>query len=95
MDVYENLRSALANYAHNTWSNWMKYLFSQSKQNEDGSITIPKELVQRWKRQINTSYVNLPENEQKSDLDEADEILDIMLLEDHIINQFILLRKKE
>lgn len=72
------LRDALATYAHRAWSGWMQYMFSKSPTNPDGSVTIPSELVERWLRQANTPYANLPEAEKKSDLGEADAILHIV-----------------
>lgn len=71
------LREKLADYAHDAWSGWMQYLFTKSKSNEDGSITIPKELVDRWARQMYTKYKNLPVNEKESDLAEADKMIKI------------------
>ena len=65
-------REALAAAAHQSWSGWMKYLFSQSSENPDGSVTIPPELVARWIRQMDTDYVNLPVNEKESDREEAE-----------------------
>lgn len=71
-------RDRLARYAHNTWSGWMKYMFSRSTIQKDGSLLIPPDLVRRWQRQMHTSYRDLPPEEQKSDLDEANRILEIM-----------------
>jgi hypothetical protein len=73
-----NIREELSNYAHNSWSGWMKYLFDKSKQNEDGTITIPVWAVERWTRQMNTPYNELSEEEKNSDRDEADEIITII-----------------
>ena len=75
IDTSTNKREALADYAHDVWSRWMQYLFSKSKQNTDGSVTIPKDLVDRWKRQMTTSYLKLSEKEKDSDRDEADKII--------------------
>lgn len=72
------IRDKLAQYAHTAWSGWMKYLFSKCVPLRDGSIAIPVEFVKRWKRQMHTDYANLPAQEQKSDLDEADKILKIV-----------------
>lgn len=72
------LREKLAEYAHNSWSGWMKYLFSKSIKNEDGTVTIPSWAVERWTRQSNTTYNNLPENEKESDRQEADKITSVV-----------------
>jgi len=75
----EEKRQLLANYAHESWSGWMKYLFSKSLKNDEGQVLIPKELVERWERQISTPYGDLTRAEQKSDLQEADKIINIIL----------------
>lgn len=64
----------LAGYAHEAWSGWMRYLFEKSAENPDGSVTIPAELVKRWRRQLETPYEDLPEKEKDSDRIEARKI---------------------
>lgn len=72
-------REQLAEYAHEAWSDWMKYLFEKSWLNpETGRVEIPPVLVQRWKRQMNTPYAELPESEKESDRVEADRMLAIV-----------------
>lgn len=61
----------LAAYAHAAWAGWTEYLFSKCASRDDGSLTIPAEYVQRWRRQIATAYVDLPESEKASDRKEA------------------------
>ena len=78
-DIYA-LREALADYAHAAWSGWMKYLFSKTETSErffSGEIVvvIPRWAVDRWQRQMNTPYADLPEEEKKSDREEADKIM--------------------
>ena len=68
-------REALAEYAHRAWSGWMNYLFGKSKGNADGTVTIPASLVERWLRQSQAQYADLPEAEKESDRTEADRIL--------------------
>jgi hypothetical protein len=67
----------LAAYAHEAWSGWMKYLFNQSEQTGVGVI-VPTGLADRWHRQMNTAYADLPEKEKESDRAEADKMLAIM-----------------
>lgn len=66
-----NIVESTANLAHTAWSNWMKYVFSKSVHNDDGSVTIPKWTVIRWKAQIGTNYEDLPEDMKDSDRTEA------------------------
>lgn len=77
----ENLSSKieiLADIEHQGWSNWMKYLFSQSTENKDGSVTIPKDKVERWKRQIDTKYKDLSDKEKESDRKEVRKFLKVL-----------------
>lgn len=70
-----DLREALADYAHSAWSGWMTYLFTKSQLNSDGTVTIPKWAVDRWKTQLETAYSDLPESQKQNDRDEADKML--------------------
>ena len=65
MTNLEHLSSA----EHDKWASWMNYLFEVSVENEDGSVTIPKDKVERWKRQCATHYLDLSEREKQSDRD--------------------------
>jgi len=76
--AYEEKKEKLAEYAHSAWSGWMIYLFGKCTKNEDGSMTIPKVSVDRWVRQSNTHYSELPEEEKHSDRVEAQKMLDII-----------------
>ncbi len=69
----------LAAHCHNKqWSGWMKYLFGICAKNPDGTMTIPVWAVERWTRQANTLYAELPANEKESDREEAREILEVL-----------------
>jgi hypothetical protein len=82
LEVKEGLREpaieALAKLAHEQWSGWMLYLFEKSEGNPDGSVTIPKWAVDRWMRQMQTDYKDLPEEEKESDRKEALRVLEII-----------------
>ena len=62
-----DIMETLASIQHDIWSHWMSYLFGESEMNDDGSVTIPKNLVDRWTKQANTNYNDLSELEQESD----------------------------
>jgi len=68
----------VASLVHDIWSRWMSYVFSKAVLNEDGSYTIPVEFVDRWQRQIDTFYEDLPEKEKYSDKELAKEILQVI-----------------
>jgi hypothetical protein len=65
----------LAAYAHEAWSGWMKYMFNNSIHHDDGSITIPVDLAERWHRQMTTKYEDLSAEEQLSDVAEAHKMI--------------------
>lgn len=77
------LKERFASQAHDQWSHWMKHLFYVSEENKDGSVTIPKELVDRWKRQMETNFFLLSDQEQKSDYDQADKFLELLKFGDY------------
>lgn len=68
----------LADVQHQIWARWMGYQFSMSKRNEDGSFTIPKELVKRWQQQMETGYYELSEKEKESDRNQARKFIGII-----------------
>lgn len=72
------LKDVLSAYAHDTWGGWMRYMFSKSTRNTDGTVTIPADLVSRWERQMNSFYHELPEEEQRSDIREAEKMISVM-----------------
>ena len=84
----EKLREGLASYAHDAWSGWMKYMFEkgqyrgQFKTGSEGEIEIvwimPAWAVERWRRQMNTPYADLPDSEKESDRLEADRMIEVI-----------------
>lgn len=75
---WSELEEKLAALCHSQWSGWMEYLFGLCSPGADGSVVIPRDLVERWTRQLGTEYEDLPENEKESDRIEARRILDIL-----------------
>lgn len=86
----DEAREDLAEYAHEAWSGWMKYLFSKGEYRwveapteSHGKVErvwiMPQWAVERWTRQMNTPYADLSEEERKSDREEADKMIDIFL----------------
>jgi len=77
--VSSEVREQLAEYTHDAWSRWMKYLFNKTTWDEGiRRLTIPSDLAARWNRQMHTPYKELPEHEKESDRAEADSILKII-----------------
>jgi hypothetical protein len=71
----ENKLEDWASDEHNRWAGWQAYLFSKSEWTKDGYL-IPKDLCERWQRQIDTPYEKLLEQEKESDRKEVRKYLD-------------------
>ena len=71
------MREKLAKLAHEQWVGWMKYLFNKCAVTGNGLTIIPSWAVERWRRQMNTPYEDLPEEEKETDRKEADKILEL------------------
>jgi len=69
----------VADEAHEVWSNWMRYLFSKCSVTVNGELVIPKDLEERWARQMDTPYDNLSEKEKDSDRAIAEKYMKIIL----------------
>ena len=73
-----NLREELAAIEHERWSHWQIYLHGKCEINDDGSLTIPKDLVEQWERQSRTDFKDLEEKEKESDREQVDKYLPIL-----------------
>jgi len=62
----------------------MLYMFSVSTLNDDGTMTIPADKVERWKRQIQTLYDDLSPQEKKSDDEIAEEYITIIDADEYV-----------
>lgn len=71
----------LADLEHDSWSRWMKYLFSKGEFNENGTWTMPASLVLRWLRQMETPYEHLSEDEKEWDRKEVRKFLNVIEIE--------------
>jgi hypothetical protein len=52
--------------------------FKVSKENKDGTVTILKDKVNRWKRQSKTDYKDLSNKEKESDRKEVRKFIKIV-----------------
>lgn len=71
--TYKQLIEWLADLEHQQWSHWTKYFLDNIVDKKDGLIRL--DLVQRWKRQTETSYKQLSEREKNSDREWAEKII--------------------
>lgn len=79
----DDLRERLAAIQYDIWARWMRYLFSCCNTGTDDwtgdpVLMIPKDKVDRWKRQMETPYADLTEKEKDSDREQADKILAVI-----------------
>jgi hypothetical protein len=75
-------KDEIADLCHQQWSLWMEHLFDKTFKDldglydkENGNLIIPKRFVERWKRQMNTPYSELSEEEKESDRREAEKFI--------------------
>ena len=71
-------REKLAELAHEQWAGWIRYMFSKCHESRKGELVIPQWAAERWTRQAQTKYKDLPNNEQASDRVEADKVLEVL-----------------
>jgi hypothetical protein len=74
----QELIEQLADKEHASWAHWMEYLFTKCDETYEGHYVIPVEFVDRWRKQVNTPYAELSEQEKQSDRDEVAHILPII-----------------
>lgn len=74
----EKLLERLASIEHERWSHWQRYIHEQCVRGEDGSLTIPADLVRRWSEQLETPYSELSEEEKASDRDQVQRYLPVI-----------------
>lgn len=67
----ESALEELAHIEHERWSHWQRYMHSKCTKAPDGSLVIPPDLVEKWEKQISTSYYDLSEKEKDSDREQV------------------------
>ncbi len=72
------MKEELAILCHSQWSEWVDYMFSKGTRHADGTLTLPKWAVERWTRQMETTYADLSENEKINDRIEADKFIEVI-----------------
>jgi hypothetical protein len=66
-----DLLEHLAAIEHERWSHWQRYMHEKAYRNDDGSLTIPADLVSRWDRLMSTPYSQLTDAERESDREQV------------------------
>ena len=78
MDEKERLRESIADLQHEIWAIWMEHLFNVSYHINDGSVWVHAKNVECWRKQINTPYYKLSEEDKDKDRKIADKILELI-----------------
>lgn len=74
----QELLEELAALEHERWSHWQRYLHSKCIPAENGDLTIPANLVNRWTTQMSTPYPALSEQEKESDREQVRRTLELI-----------------
>ena len=69
--IIDGLTEELASIEHERWSHWQRYMHGKGKRQQDGSLTLPANLVAQWERQMATEYVDLNDEEKESDREQV------------------------
>ncbi|WP_066519121.1 MULTISPECIES: hypothetical protein [Sphingobium] len=77
--VLGDLVEQLAAIEHERWSHWQLYMHSKGQKRPDGSLVFSAEAVSRWEKQATTAYADLTESEKKSDREQVDRYLPLIL----------------
>jgi len=78
----EELREELSDEIHEIWIGWMEFLFGWCSEQPDGSMVIPAQRVEHWRRQMRTRYAELSEGEKDEDRDQVDRLK--MVVQDYL-----------
>ena len=82
--MIDELRERLAAEQHEIWVHCMEHIrywaaeFHRKSEHDDLHFALPEELIERWRRQMNTSYADLPEEEKGSSRYQADKIISVL-----------------
>ena len=68
----------LAEIEHESWSDWMRHVFSRGTFLPDGNFVMNTCDVDRWTRQMETPYSKLSEEEKDSDRREVKRYLRVL-----------------
>lgn len=71
-------KDKIASLCHDQWSHWIVSLLGKGTPNADGTLTVPKDVIDRWRRQMNTPYDLLSDTEKDLDKVEADKFLKVI-----------------
>ena len=74
----DDLKEQIADLVHRIWAGWWDYQDACSERTTTGSLVIPKNKVQRWDRQAKTDYNDLSEDERFSDIEIAEQYLELI-----------------
>jgi len=63
---------------HAQWSGWVHYLFEKGTDNDDGSVTLPREFVTQWSRQAQLLWPEMTQKEQHVAREAASKFMAVM-----------------
>ncbi len=79
----------LAALEHNGWSIWQRHVHSSGVINENGFLVLPPDLIEKWEKQITTSYRDLSEEDKEKDRAEVRRVLQIIMANMHDLDSFV------
>ena len=74
MNNYDHVIESLAEFFHNQWIHWMKYMIPIIEENNEETV----ESINKWKKQMKTPYKKLTNKEKESDREQVDKFFDFL-----------------
>ncbi|KXU96447.1 hypothetical protein CR51_22885 [Caballeronia megalochromosomata] len=78
-DALNAIVEDLARIEHERWSHWQMYMHEKGTRQPDGSLLLARDLVERWDRQIGTTYEKLSEKEKDGDREQVRKYLPLIV----------------
>lgn len=75
----DDLKEKLASIEHERWSDWQKWCHEVLRESMPDHWTELNNVLERWDKQIATSYKDLSEREKQSDRDQVDRYWSLIL----------------
>ncbi len=83
----KELLEKLSSIQHDAWAHWTRHLLRIGKEDNEGNLILPKDRIDKWRRQVDQDYSVLSEEEKEKDREVVRYVKLIELIEDYLNKQ--------